>query len=292
MWRTLKLQETIQKFYYGVVPDSLYLRSADDVTRCYAVHYGTKRLLHRLVFTMIFDTGWSCKKPCYIWTSDYLPFFGAILCVRQIFEQMDSRKINYTGQNWEDFGIQMHIWNVCVKFKFSVCLSTARSVFERDFSLSKSCFLRHPSSNPGHIRVRQLHSFRFNIFLLIARNLNQTRHQMMHIPTRDLIRGNENTEIATRGPKLGQRGQKMESFVRTYQIRVHSKIKVVWVISAPGGGQKSQFVVVFGPPADRKPSVWNCFWGHQYWANVAQNRIISEDWYSKYTQQTCSGLSD
>ena len=44
----------------------------------------------------------------------------------------------------------------------------------------------------------------------------QTRHQRMHVPAWCLIRKNESTEMATKGPKLGQHVQQFNHFWRLH----------------------------------------------------------------------------
>ena len=53
-----------------------------------------------------------------------------------------------------------------------------------------------------------------------------------------LIGENGNTSMATTGVKLGICSKKMESFLKTHQISVHTKNHLGWVDSLAGGGWK------------------------------------------------------
>ena len=63
----------------------------------------------------------------------------------------------------------------------------------------------------------------------------------MHVPAWGLIRENGNTSMATRGAKLGLWGKKMESFLKTYQISLHTKNQLGWVDTLADGGRKQPF---------------------------------------------------
>ena len=63
----------------------------------------------------------------------------------------------------------------------------------------------------------------------------------MHVPAWGLIKENGNTSMGTRGAKLVICGKKMQSFLKTHQINMHSKNQLGWVDSLAGGGRKQPF---------------------------------------------------
>ena len=73
--------------------------------------------------------------------------------------------------------------------------------------------------------------------------LIQTRHQRMHVPTWGIIRENGNTSMGPRGAKLSLCGKNIVLFLKTHQIKMHTKNKKKkgWVDSLAGGGWKQLF---------------------------------------------------
>ena len=106
-----------------------------------------------------------------------------------------------------------------------------------------------------------------------------TRHQRMHVPAWGLIRGNGNTEIVTRGAKLGLCGL----FVKTTLTSVNTMFEIDWVSIIPHNGTFSDI--------GQKPPFSFILWPleGQNLANVAEKRINSEHSHKKCTQQVWIG---
>ena len=86
----------------------------------------------------------------------------------------------------------------------------------------------------------------------------------MRDPTGCLIKGNENTETATRGCQLGQNVKKIESLKKTPLTSLYSMFEIDWAIGIPYNSKKrtiySQFVATWGPKLGLLGPNANRFW--------------------------------
>ena len=114
----------------------------------------------------------------------------------------------------------------------------------------------------------------WNNISYVSVNAVITRHQMMHVPARGLIRGNGNIEMATRGAKLVLCGKKWNNqFEYRVNIIPHNG-------AFPDNGRKPPLSVILWPLEGRNL------------ANVTQKWIYSEHSPNKCTHKVWIGLCE
>ena len=104
----------------------------------------------------------------------------------------------------------------------------------------------------------------------------------MHVPTWGLIRGNENTDMVTRGTKLGLSG----IFMKTILASVNTMFEIDWVIIIPHNGTFSDI--------GQKPPFSVILWllEGQNLASMAKKQIVSEHSPNKCYHQVWIGLCE
>ena len=158
--------------------------------------------------------------------------------------------------------------------RWSFCCEVALRWMSLDLTDDKSTFVqvdlcRHKVSL-GHNELKWP-PFRTKLSPLELSWFEQiwTRHQRMHAAACGLIREYGNISRATRVAKLGK---KIESFLKTHHISVHTKNQLGQVDSLAGGGQKQPFSPNFinffttrGPKFGQRDPKANQLWTLTQW---------------------------